>query len=106
MSYWIDEPRKANIEHFQEIWRNGSFVAYEWRGTIEMVMNGYSIGKLMGGRSVLERKYKNNFSKWIQDLREKDDEKTWRTRENCKEALETCDFIDDLWINSGFELLQ
>lgn len=69
-----------------------------------MVLDGYSIGMLIGGRSVLDRKYRGDFLKWIKDLREKDDEKTWRIRENCKEAMETCDFIDDLWIGSGLDV--
>lgn len=103
MSYWISEPTKANIEHSVEIWRNDPFVAYEWQGRIEMVLDGYSIGMLIGGRDVLQRKYKGDFRKWIQDLRDKDDEKTWRIRENCKEAMETCDFIDELWMRAGIE---
>lgn len=101
MSYWIDIPTKAHLEHSKEIWRNDPFVAYEWQGTIEMVLDGYSIGRLIGGRGVLERKYKGNFEKWIKDLRDKDDEKTWRIRENCKETEKDCDFIDDLWRRAG-----
>lgn len=103
MSYWVDQPTKANLNHSKEIWRNDQFVAYEWQGRIEMVLDGYSIGHLIGGHAVLQRKYKGDFEKWIKDLRDKDDEKTLRIRENCRETLEVCEFIDDLWRRAGSE---
>lgn len=105
MSYWIDEPRLARLEGATEIWRDGNFIAYKMRwGAIAMVLDGYSLGETNSG--TLERTYKGDYKKWIKTLRNKDEEKTWRTRENCKEALATCDFIDDLWRRAGMGVVE
>lgn len=98
MAYFIAEPNKSNItSHDELIWRNGEFSAYTFQGTITMHYRGYSIGTLIGGKKVLESRYKNSYERWIDYLREKDLDKIEHTREMCQEALATCDAIESLW---------